>query len=493
MNQSVRTFVWTVLIAGGVGLVILMLIFTQVPFAVASAVGVVATWIAWGFLSSHLVGIRRHVARHLGPNWFKGEVLRHRIRTGERVDLQVALDRLRLRDAPSRAVFGLPVSPIYPNNDDEGGPVAELVALIQSNLEPEPIVWESLPRSAGQTLNCANNALYLLQPRKQPVVVFVQGRSRGPRKQALLQVLARTREIAQDALDEVLKVARQNSVYKGAIISVQRSDARREDFSVEFHDLPAVEREGIVLPEEVLQVVERNLFGFLKHAEALRQAGHGTRHGILLHGPPGTGKTLVTRYLAGRCAPYTVLLLTGRQYAFLRPTCALARLLAPSLVVLEDVDLIAADRRSNLRAPLLHELMDEMDGLGAGADCIFLLTTNRPESLETALSARPGRVDQAIYFPLPDLECRRRLFAQFSTDMDVSGVDFEPLLERTAGASPAFLKELFRRAALMAAERGEHTRPLRLTDEDFRRGLRELVEFGGELTRNFLGFPAGRG
>jgi ATP-dependent 26S proteasome regulatory subunit len=273
-------------------------------------------------------------------------------------------------------------------------------------------------------------------------------------------------------------------------IQVPSPDPRHEDFAVQFHDLPPAEREAIVLPEEVLQVVERNVLGFLQHAEALRQAGQSTRHGVLLHGPPGTGKTLVTRYLAQSCAPYTVLLLTGRQYAFLRPTFQLARLLAPSLVVLEDVDLIAADRRRNRHAPLLHELMDEMDGLGPGADCIFLLTTNRPESLEAALSARPGRVDQAIYFPLPDLECRRRLFAQFGQGLDLSGVDVGPLLGRTEGASPAFLKELFRRAALLAAERGERARPPRLTGEDFERALRELIELGGALTRNFLGFPA---
>ena len=66
MNQSVRAFVWIVLVAGGVGLVILMLLLTQVPFALAAAVGVIATWIAWGCLSWHLIGVRRHVANHLG-------------------------------------------------------------------------------------------------------------------------------------------------------------------------------------------------------------------------------------------------------------------------------------------------------------------------------------------------------------------------------------------------------------------------------------------
>jgi ATP-dependent 26S proteasome regulatory subunit len=108
--------------------------------------------------------------------------------------------------------------------------------------------------------------------------------------------------------------------------------------------------------------------------------------------------------------------------------------------------------------------------------------------LERALTARPGRVDQAIYFPLPDVECRRRLFTHFSEGLDVGGADLESLIARTDGASPAFLQELFRKAALMAAERGERSDPLRVTGADFDRAIHELVEVGGELTRSLLGF-----
>src|SRR4029078_12423841 len=98
---------------------------------------------------------------------------------------------------------------------------------------------------------------------------------------------------------------------------------------------------------------------------------------------------------------YTVILLTGRQLRLVRESCILARLLQPALIVIEDVDLIAAARGQNLDTTLLHDLMDEMDGLGPKADVIFLLTTNRPRILETALAARPGRGGEAVDFPLP--------------------------------------------------------------------------------------------
>jgi hypothetical protein len=360
--------------------------------------------------------------------------------------------------------------------------------LARVNSSPTPLEWESFPRSIDQKMNCATNALYLLRQDGVPFCDYVRPRTQRSRKQMELQVMAVGREAAESALAAVLETARSKSIYRGAVLSLGPPEDEREEYSIRFHEMPPVNRDHIVLPQEVMAVVERNVLGLLAHADILRRAGRTTRHGVLLYGPPGTGKTLVTRYLACACPRYTVILLTGREMKLLRPSCQLARLLAPSLVVLEDVDLVATDRRQDRHNTLLHELMDEMDGLGPKTDCIFLLTTNRAELLESALAARPGRVDQAIYFPLPDRACRRRLFTLFARGLDLAGVDLEALLERTEGASPAFLQELFRKAALFAAERGEQSEPLRVTSDDFARTLREIIEFGGIITRNLLGF-----
>jgi ATP-dependent 26S proteasome regulatory subunit len=247
-------------------------------------------------------------------------------------------------------------------------------------------------------------------------------------------------------------------------------------------------RQSLVLPEAIMAVIERNVLGLLRHADRLRRAGRSTRHGLLFHGPPGTGKTLMLRYLAGACPDHTVITLSGQQMRLIRESCQVARLLAPALVLLEDVDLIAQDRSENSCPALLQELMDEMDGLGPKADVIFLLTTNRPEVLEPALSARPGRIDQAIEFPLPDEECRRRLFALYGKGLDVSGLDLERWIGKTEGVSPAFIEELLRKAALLAAERGEAAEPMHLRDDDVHQAMEELVCFGGELTQKLLGY-----
>ena len=153
----------------------------------------------------------------------------------------------------------------------------------------------------------------------------------------------------------------------------------------------------MILPEGVLERIERHTIGFAAHAQRLLAAGRHLKRGLLLHGPPGTGKTLTAMYLIGRMRERTVLVLSGRSYGLVVPTCTLDRNLQPSMTVLEDVDLVAEERGMGAMGenPLLFELLNEMDGLAEDADVIFLLTTNRAVLLEPAQTARPGRVDQA--------------------------------------------------------------------------------------------------
>jgi ATP-dependent 26S proteasome regulatory subunit len=88
----------------------------------------------------------------------------------------------------------------------------------------------------------------------------------------------------------------------------------------------------------------------------------------------------------------------------------LARDLAPATVVLEDVDLVAAERTMPMGDNgVLFELLNQMEGLAEDSDLLFLLTTNRADVIEPALATRPGRIDLALETPLPDEACRRAL------------------------------------------------------------------------------------
>jgi len=193
----------------------------------------------------------------------------------------------------------------------------------------------------------------------------------------------------------------------------------------------------------------------------------------------------------------TVLILSGTALAAIHQACEVARTLEPALVVVEDVDLIAQDRgRGPASHPLLFELLNEMDGLDGDADVTFVLTTNRVDVLEPALAMRPGRIDHAVCVPLPDTDGRRRLLALYRgvLELDLTGPDTDEVVERSAGVTASFLKELIRRAALLAADEtaGEEAtvpegEPLRVEGRHLRAALDVLTDTRHELTRRLLG------
>ena len=145
--------------------------------------------------------------------------------------------------------------------------------------------------------------------------------------------------------------------------------------------------------------------------------------------------------------------------------CSVARTLQPSVVVVEDVDLIAEQREHGEgEHPLLFQLLNEMDGLGEDLDVTFLLTTNRADLLEPALAQRPGRVDHAALLPLPDAAARLRLLHLYQGSLVLDLSDPDAVIGRTEGVTASFMKELLRRAALRAADEpgqdgGRHADP----------------------------------
>jgi ATP-dependent 26S proteasome regulatory subunit len=209
---------------------------------------------------------------------------------------------------------------------------------------------------------------------------------------------------------------------------------------------------------------------------------------LLLFGPPGTGKTHTTRYLVGQMAGYTRLLLTARSLHAVGPAADLARDLQPSVMVLEDVDLVAEDRSFGPGSnPVLFDLLDAMDGAAPDADLLFLFTTNRADLLEPALAARPGRVDVAIEIDLPDTEGRRRLLALYgrSLPLRLSESETGEVVERMDGVTASFVKELLRRAMLESLHENP-SEPV-VTAAHTARALDDLLDADQTLTRSLLG------
>jgi ATP-dependent 26S proteasome regulatory subunit len=210
-----------------------------------------------------------------------------------------------------------------------------------------------------------------------------------------------------------------------------------------------------------------------------------------LHGPPGTGKTLTVRYVVSAAHDHTVLLLTGGALHLVRHAVGLARLLQPTLVVLEDVDLVAEERgmHPGFSNPVLYEILNVMDGIEEDADVAFLLTTNRADLLEPALAARPGRVDLAVEIALPDDAARRRLVELYGRGLDLRIDDIGLVVDRTRGVTASFVKELMRKSAVLSAVESDEGSEgaLTVTDRDVHAALDELLAEESALTRVLLG------
>jgi hypothetical protein len=302
------------------------------------------------------------------------------------------------------------------------------------------------------------------------------------------------RELASKILRPFSDAIAQSRAYRGKVLSLEKAEhytGRTRGILV--HRIPRVAPDAVILPAPTRKLIDHCVIDFMKARGQLRTMGFQTKRGILLYGPPGTGKTHTIRYLAGNLPGTTTLLITAEQMGLLPHYMSLARLLQPSMVVIEDVDLIGRSRehmRSACDETLLNALLNEMDGLKENSDILFVLTTNRPQDLEAALANRPGRIDQAIEVPVPDAPSREKLVRLYARGMTLGDRLVAQAVKRTEGVSAAFIKELMRRTAQSAIER-EFTenakKAVEPTEADLGAALDAMLFSGGQLNARLLG------
>jgi DNA polymerase III delta prime subunit len=325
-------------------------------------------------------------------------------------------------------------------------------------------------------------------PDGAPVVVGLHSQQQYGTPYCDLEILAADPTHGTAARDEIGRLIREHNVFRGQVLSFSVNEHYGNEL-VSFLPRPQVAAGEVILPDGVLQTVEHHIAGIGAWSRELREAGQHLKRGLLLHGPPGTGKTHTVRYLAGRLAATTVIQLTGTSIRFIDQAAALARQLQPSMIVLEDVDLVGMDRDfSEDSNPLLFSLLEAMDGVGADADVTFVLTTNRADILEIALADRPGRVDLAVEIPRPDAACRERLLRLYARDLALEA-DAGQVAAATDGITASFIKELIRRTVLVSLRAGE--RPPVLRGEYFTTVLGEMNSEHHALTRSLLGSDDG--
>jgi hypothetical protein len=420
--------------------------------------------------------VARLLAEHLGADPSELPIVTRPLEAWDRPNLQLALDAwLEGRDV---RVVGLATMHGYRAGLAElvrGGPWA-------SQIELGAVEYVAVPLGEHESVTCVVSGMWLVDGDDGGLVVMLRSADRGDGESLGLEVMARERERAEEVLAELRREMHARNVYRGRVLELaSRYFHDDESAPLTVRTLPAIARERIVLPDGVLERVERQAFGMARHAERLRASGRHLRRGMLLYGPPGVGKTLTVMYLASQLHDRTVVLLTGQSFGTVGPSVDLATALQPAMVVLEDADLVALDRELGETNALLFQLLNAMDGLDEDHDVMFVLTSNRAELLEPALAARPGRIDQAVELPLPDAAGRCRLVELYGEGLDLVLEDEDGIIEELEGVSPAFIRELLRRAALLAAE--EAAGPLRVTDRHLRAALGELRQGRDALTR----------
>jgi hypothetical protein len=427
--------------------------------------------------------VRRRLREHLGGDPAERPIVSRALAGWDRPNFQVAIDAWCA--GREVEVVGLPVMEGY-----RAG-LAELVRGSEwpDSLELGAVEYVTISLGERESLTCVQSGFWLVSDDDGAAVVSLKSEDRGMVESLALEVMASERRHAERVVAEIWGLMRERNVYRGRVLELRPRHFHGDDGApVTVRSLPKVPRERIVLPPGVLERIERQAFGIADHAERLRASGRHLRRGLLLYGPPGTGKTLTAMYLMREMHGRTGVLLTGQSLGTVGASIDLATALQPSMVILEDVDLVAMDRSHQPTNAILFELLNGMDGLDEDHDVVFVLTTNRADLLEPALAARPGRIDQAVELPLPDADGRRRLLALYGEGLNLAAADAEAVVADLEGVSPAFIRELLRRAALLAAENTHGS--LSVDGTHLRRALEELTLATNELTQRLLGARA---
>jgi hypothetical protein len=404
-----------------------------------------------------------------------------------RVDLQLAMTRIYEKRYGARLVG------IHPQYTHETLTFSHLLRETDHPVLIAPLQYDEIDVGEQVPARCLKHGLWLAASEISSFAVLLTpaerfGRSEGIHIEIAVPPGETGFELSRAFFDEVEKLINQTGSYRGKVISLESLDNYSgKAGGVKVHKLRGVKREDVILPEKTLRLLERNVGDFIRQRQQLQKLGMPVKKGLLFYGPPGTGKTHTIHYLASQLPEHTTLLITAEQVGLLDAYFQLARFLEPAMVVIEDVDLIARARET-MHNPcaesLLNKLLNEMDGLREDAALLFVLTTNRPEQLEAALSARPGRIDQAIEFPLPDEDGRRKLVRLYARGLAIPEVVVESIVRKTKKASAAFIKELMRRSAqyhLHAASDGS------VTHEQVESALEEMLFSGGSLNLKLLG------
>merc|ERR550514_284485 len=229
-------------------------------------------------------------------------------------------------------------------------------------------------------------------------------------------------------------------------------------------EVPNIKWDDIGGLEETKRNLQEMILYPIDHPEKFEKFGMTPSRGVLFYGPPGCGKTLLAKAVASECSanfvsikgPELLTMWFGESEANVREVFDKARAAAPCVLFFDELDSIGTARGSSQGDAggagdrVMNQLLTEIDGVGVKKNVFFIGATNRPELLDEAL-LRPGRLDQLIYIPLPDLPSRQSVLDSTLRKSPIApNVPIPFIAQKTEGFSGADLAELCQRAAKAA-------------------------------------------
>ncbi len=316
-------------------------------------------------------------------------------------------------------------------------------AIYKTGMMPDPDLTQRLADSGakffGEIIEQANPVLSFLLSWVLPIVIFI----------AIGQYMSRKLMERAGGPNSMAFGKSNAKVYVKSSEGIKFSDVAGEDEA----------------KESLSEIVD-----YLHNPEKYREIGAAMPKGILLVGPPGTGKTMLAKAVAGEAnVPFFsmsgsefVEMFVGMGASKVRDLFKQAKEKAPCIVFIDEIDAIGQKRDAHInsndeREQTLNQLLTEMDGFEDNTGVIILAATNRPESLDPALT-RPGRFDRRVPVELPDLKGREEILKVHARKIKLdSQVDFGKIARMASGASGAELANIINEAALRAVRDNRHS------------------------------------
>ena len=302
---------------------------------------------------------------------------------------------------------------------------------------PEP-VYIDVNTGDGKPQNLLRDGLLFVKKGDERLTVTVDANMMSYNSVVICGKMCNKKKILEFAIG-VETIATKQNFYRGKKLEL----AGR----IRFLKLPARNWEAVILDPEIKREIWANTVGFLGSRERLAGYGIPPKRGVLLVGEPGTGKTLICKALMAEGQGITCIL--AHAYSeddneYITELYEIAQDLSPSIVFIEDIDLVAQNRMEfgYSRGTVLLALLSTLDGIEEHREIVTVATTNYLEIIDKAIGHRPSRFDRVIKLPLPSLENRKELVGLLAQKIPLDEATKEYIARKAERCTPAQLQEI---------------------------------------------------